>query len=674
MYEWEAMPILIGLRFLNKEYESRKMKNNIPNTVSKVLLSGMILFSTAMLAQSHYPGQHTDKIKIKDKAAVQAAAFELQDVKLLDSPFKENMKRESNWILSLKVNSLLHSFRTNTGVYNGLEGGYFNVKKLGGWESLDCDLRGHSTGHIMSGLSLLYATTGDEVYKVKSDSIVNGLAEVQKTLNQGGYLSAYPQNLIDRSIAGQSVWAPWYTLHKVLSGLIDQYLYCNNTTALEIANGMSAWAYNKLHSLTDAQRKQMLKNEFGGMNDSFYNLYAITGDSKDKFLAEFFYHEAVLDPLLKGEDILEKKHANTYIPKLIGLARGYELEGNKNYEKSAEFFWNTVVDHHSFITGSNSDKEKFFKADHISEHLSGYTGESCNVYNMLKLTRHLFAYAPNSKYADYYEKALYNHILGQQDPESGNVAYFLPMMPGAHKVYSTKENSFWCCVGSGFENQAKYGEFIYSHNDSNLYVNLFIPSELHWKEKGIRIKQENTFPETDKTVLTISTSSAIKTTINIRYPEWATGIKITVNGKPIKVTKAANGYIPIERKWNNNDRIEVILPMKIKVNPTKDNANIVAFTYGPIVLAGKMGTDGMVAPAPYSNPKIYNDYYTFDYHVPANLSNKLDLDSGNFNTNIEPIKDQSLNFKLNKEGIVLAPIYKIHRERYIIYWDTNKKK
>ena len=650
-------------------------KNSLHKKFLNTSVVCLLLASVTTIGQSHYPGQHQDKIKIHDKASIELSAFELQDVKLLDSPFKENMKRESNWILSLKVKSLLHSFRNNAGVYTGNEGGYFVTPKLGGWESLDCDLRGHTTGHIMSGLALLYATTGDEVYKIKSDSIVNGLAEVQKTLNQGGYLSAYPQNLIDRNIEGKSVWAPWYTLHKILSGLIDQYLYCNNTTALETAKGMSAWAYNKLSPLTKEQRSLMLRNEFGGINDSFYNLYAITANPKDKFLAEFFYHEAVLDPLLKGEDILDKKHANTYIPKLIGLTRGYELEGNKDYEKSAKFFWNTVVDHHSFVTGSNSDKEKFFKPDHISEHLTGYTGESCNVYNMLKLTRHLFSHEANSKYADYYEKALYNHILGQQDPETGNVSYFLPMMAGAHKVYSTKENSFWCCVGSGFENQAKYGEFIYYHNQNDLYVNLFIPSELNWKEKGLKVKQQTTFPESDKTVFTINTASSTKMTINIRYPEWATsGITVKINGKNFKIKKAVNGYFPIQRNWNDGDRIEVIFAMQLKMNPTKDNADIVAFTYGPVVLAGKLGTAGMVAPAPYSNPKVYNDYYVYNYHIPADISNKITLNQRNFNNDIQSVKGQTLHFKLEKEGIILAPINKIHGERYTIYWEiTNKK-
>jgi hypothetical protein len=245
---------------------------------------------------------------------------------------------------------------------------------------------------------------------------VKGLAEVQKALNQNGYLSAFPQNLIDRNIAGQRVWAPWYSLHKLYSGLTDQCLYCDNQQALEVVEKMAIWAHDKLSKITPEQRKVMIRNEFGGMNDSFYTLYQITGKTEYKWLAEFFYHEETLDPLLTQEDNLDKKHANTFIPKLIGLARAYEIGEPEQNKTIADFFWNTVVDHHSFCTGSNSDKEKFFAPDHQYEHLTGYTGESCNVYNMLKLTRHLFCMDADVKLADYYEKALYNHILGQQDP------------------------------------------------------------------------------------------------------------------------------------------------------------------------------------------------------------------------------------------------------------------
>nr|WP_288833705.1 glycoside hydrolase family 127 protein [uncultured Flavobacterium sp.] len=635
-------------------------------------LAFVVGLSINMNGQSHYPGQHEGKLKLDDTKNAKVLGFNLQDVKLLDSPFKDNMMRESKWILSIDAKRLLHSFKTNAGVFSDLEGGYFKVDKLGGWESLDCDLRGHSTGHILSGLALLYAATGENKYKIKSDSLVTGLVEVQKVLNQKGYLSAFPQNLIDRAIAGKSVWAPWYTQHKLFSGLMDQYLYCDSKPALEIVKGMADWAYEKLKPLTIEERKRMLKNEFGGMNDSFYTLYEITGDNKYKFLAEFFYHEEALDPLLSKVDNLNKKHANTYIPKLIGLSRNYELEGGDKNREIPEFFWNTVVNHHSFITGSNSDKEKFFEPDHLSEHLSGYTGESCNVYNMLKLTRHLYGYNPQIKYVDYYEKALYNHILGQQDPKTGMIAYFLPMKPGAHKVYSTSENSFWCCVGSGFENQAKYGEFIYYHDNKGLYVNLFIPSELNWKEKGIVVKQQTNFPNLGNTQLTLSTANPVSMPISIRYPSWAANAEVKINGKKQTIKAKPGNYMVLDRKWDNGDAIEVSFDMQIKVNPTSDNPKVAAVTYGPIVLAGAMGTEGMLEPAPYSNPKLYNDYYTYDYHVPGSVSNQLNLDGKKLEKSIIKENDNTLKFKIKGTANTLKPIYDIHRERYIVYWNLNK--
>jgi uncharacterized protein len=623
-------------------------------------------------AQSHYPGQHPGKFTIQDKLKPAVHSFDLQDVRLLDSRFKQNMEREQKWLLSIGANQLLHSFRTNAGVYAGNEGGYFVVKKLGGWESLDCELRGHTTGHILSGLALMYASTGDKVYKMKADSLVAGLAEVQRVLNQDGYLSAYPQELINRNIAGQRVWAPWYTLHKIFSGLIDQYLYTDNKQALQVASKMGSWAYKKLQPLTAQQRTQMLRNEFGGINESFYNLYAITGNKEYQWLAEFFYHNEALDPLKEGKDILEKKHANTYIPKLLGLTRNYELEGQGEGYKIADFFWRTVVDHHSFATGSNSDKEKFFKSDNQSEHLTGYTGESCNVYNMLKLTNHLFSHTANVKYTDYYEKALFNHILGQQDPATSMISYFLPMLPGAHKVYSTPNNSFWCCVGSGFENQAKYGEAIYHHNSGGLYVNLFIPSELNWKEKGITLRQETSFPEEGSTRLTLKIKKPLTTALHIRYPAWAVaGATVKVNGKTILVKEKPGSYITLQRTWNDGDQVEIAYPMTLRTIATNDNPKKVAFAYGPIVLAGPTGTEGFDKPAPYSNPQLYNDYYTYNYNVPANIIKTLDLDVKKPDAFIKPVVGEKLTFKTVKEGLILKPLYDIHRERYVVYWDVK---
>lgn len=641
--------------------------------MKKAIFTLAFIFPIIVYAQSHYPGQQLDKFLIHDKLQSSLYSFDLQNVRLLDSRFKENMEREEAWILSIPVNSLLHSFRTDAGVYSGLEGGYNQIEKLAGWESLDCELRGHTTGHILSGLALLYASTGEEKYKVKSDSIISGLAEVQKTLNQDGYLSAFPQELINRNIAGQRVWAPWYTLHKLFAGLIDQYLYCNNKEAITIAKGMADWAYNKLKSLTAEQRTLMLRNEFGGINETFYNLYAITGNDQDKWLGDFFYHNEVLDPLKAGKDILEGKHANTYIPKLIGLSRNYEIEGSGDGDTIASFFWNTVVDHYSFATGSNSDKEHFFKPDEISKHLSGYTGESCNVYNMLKLTRHLYCHTGDIKYAEYYEKALFNHILGQQDPATGMIAYFLPMLPGGHKVYSTPDSSFWCCVGTGFENQAKYNEGIYYHDQDNLYVDLFIPSEVTWNEKAIKMRLQTRFPEDGKVILTMEAIGKLNAGLKIRYPSWAvSGAEVKINGKRILFKDGPGSYIYIKRKWEPNDEIEINFPMTLHTIPANDNSSKVALAFGPIVLAGEMGTENFIGREPYSDPAKHNDYYTYDYHVPADIITSLDLNEKDITKSIRPVSGESLTFKTVKEGITLRPLYDIHRERYVVYWDIKK--
>lgn len=635
----------------------------------------IVALSPVVVAQSIYPGQHEGKITLPLQGEVKAYSFDLKDIRLLDSPFRQNMERESRWIMSLGIDRLLHSFRTSAGIYAGLEGGYSSIKKLGGWESLDCELRGHSTGHILSALSYLYASTGDDAYKLKSDSLVRGLGEVQDVLlknGHNGYLSAYPENLINRNIAGQRVWAPWYTLHKIYAGLIDQYLYCDSEQALDIVTKTAQWAYDKLMPLSEEQRKLMIRNEFGGVNEAFYNLYSITGDIKHKKLAEFFYHADVLDPLVSKEDNLVNKHANTFIPKLIGEARNYEIEADKRSRDIAQFFWDMVIDHQTYCTGGNSHKEKFIPSDSISKYLTGYTQETCNTNNMLKLTRHLFCWDADPKYADYYETALYNHILGQQDPESGMVAYFLPLLPGAHKVYSTPEHSFWCCVGTGFENHAKYGEAIYYRTDNELYVTLFIPSELTWGEKGLKVRQETNFPQDGKMSLSIEAEKPVKLTLNLRYPAWTQNVEVKVNGKKVSVKQSPSGYIVVERTWKNGDKVEVNYPMSLQVIETNDNPDVFALKYGPIVLAGAMGTEGMLAPAPFSDSHQHNDYYTYDYRVPANMVAALKLDKKNLSRYIKPSDGKRLVFNVLDENIRLEPLYRIHHQRYVVYWELLK--
>lgn len=566
-----------------------------------LVVAGLLAMSGALTAQSVYPGQHAGKLKRETVAPMKVKSFDLKDVRLLPSRFRENMMRDSMWMASIEVNRLLHSFRTNAGVFAGREGGYMTVKKLGGWESLDCELRGHTTGHLLSAYGLMYAATGSEQFKQKGDSLVNGLAEVQTALGNG-YLSVYPEELINRNIRGTSVWAPWYTLHKLFSGLIDQYLYSDNQKALEVVIRMADWAYHKLKPLDETTRQKMIRNEFGGVNESFYNLYAITGDERHRWLAQFFYHNEVIDPLKELRDDLGTKHTNTFIPKVIAEARNYELTEDENSRKLSDFFWHTMIDHHTFAPGCSSDKEHYFDPARFSKHVSGYTGETCCTYNMLKLSRHLFCWTADAAIADYYERALYNHILGQQDPQTGMVTYFLPLLSGSHKVYSTKENSFWCCVGSGFENHAKYGEAIYYHNDKGIYVNLFIPSVVNWREKGLTLRQETDFPAEETTVLTIRAQNPVETTVYLRYPSWSKGVKVFVNGKKIAVKQKPGSYIAITRLWKDGDRITADYPMCLRVETTPDNPQKGALVYGPVVLAGKRGTEGMQAPAPDSNP------------------------------------------------------------------------
>jgi len=644
----------------------------IVHNIKKILL---LLLVTASLcrAQSVYPGLHGSRITQPLKGEVKAYGFDLKDVKLLDSPFRQNMERTSKWILSIDVNRLLHSFRNNAGVAAGREGGYMTVSKLGGWESLDCELRGHTTGHILSALAYLYASTGEEKYKIKADSLVQGLGEVQEALfqlGQNGFISAYSENLINRNIAGKSVWAPWYTLHKIYAGLIDQYLFTGNPGALDIMKGAAHWAYQKLKPLSEDQRRLMLRNEFGGTNEAFYNLYSITGDPKHQELAVFFYHNDVIDPLAEQKDEFYFKHANTFIPKVIGEARNYELNASQRSRGIAQYFWNAVNNHQTFCTGGNSHKEKFIYTDKLSENLTGYTQETCNTNNMLKLTRHLFTWEALPAYADFYERALYNHILGQQDPETGMVAYFLPLLPGAHKLYSTPDRSFWCCVGTGFENHSKYGEAIYYHDGNGLYVNLFIPSELTWSEKGLKVRQETRFPEDENVKLTISTTAkSVKAPVYLRYPYWASNVEVRVNGRPVKINQVPSSYITLDRSWANGDVIEIRYPMSLHLSETNDNKDVAAVMYGPLVLAGAMGTEGITSV--FSDPEEYNDYYTFDYRVPAGLARQITLGDRKLNARILPVEGKKLTFRTVEEGITLKPIHQVHRERYVVYWNLK---
>lgn len=635
--------------------------------MKKIILALVMAGSAAAVAgQSIYPGSADGRTGVADVCEVKAKAFPLSDVRLLPGRLRDNLERDSAWMANIDARRMLHSFRNNAGVYAGVEGGYESVRKYGGWESLDCDLRGHTTGHLMSAYGLMYNATGAEIFKIKGDSLVAGLAEVQDALGNG-YLSAFPEELINRNMRGKSVWAPWYTLHKILSGLIDQYVLAGNEQALAVARRMADWAFVKLDSVPGETRRLMLRNEFGGVNEAFYNLYAVTGDERYRTLARFFYHNDVIDPLKEGNTDFGTKHTNTFIPKVIAEARNYELSGDTVSRGIAELFWHSMTGHHCFATGSLSQKEHFFAPEKMADFINGYTGETCCTYNMLKLSRHLFCWNADPAVADYYERSLYNHILAQQDTESGMVCYFLPLLSGAYKVYSTPEQSFWCCVGSGFESHAKYAEAIYYHASGRLFVNLFAPSRLNWRDAGMKLTQTTGFPVSQRTCITVDEADGRRAVISLRYPWWSGCPVVKVNGKAVKVSTGPSSYIDIERRWRAGDRIEAEFPMSLHMEYADSAHTRGAVLYGPVVLAADMGTEGMEGPAPFSDPTVRNDYYTYNYHVPAGLDNTLKLDNGV--PALERIPG-TLRFKA-PDGKELQPLYDMHRRRYTVYFDTK---
>lgn len=586
----------------------------------------------------------------------QCRFFGPSEVSLLPSRFRDNMQRDSAWMMSIPVDRLLHSFRTSAGTFTGREGGYMTVKKLGGWESLDCDLRGHITGHLLSALAVLYAQTGSVAVKAKADSLVTGLAEVQRAYGRKGYLSAFGEGLIDRNIAGKSVWAPWYTLHKILRGLLDQYTLCANDTALAVARRMGDWAAAKLLPLDEATRCRMISNEFGGFNEAMYSLYAITREERHLRVACFFYHNDKVAPLKAGHDDLGTGHANTFIPKLLGEARNYELTGTEDSRRAAELLFNTLTRKHAFVTGEVSDKEHLFDPATQSRHLSGYDGENCCTFNLLKLARYVYEWnAADAKERErvtaYCERALFNHILGQQDPASSMVCYFTPLMTGAYRLYSTRDSSYWCCVGSGFESHVGYASFVYAHSGNDLYVNLFIPSVLRWG--GTRIVQQTDFPASGR--VTYRVEGRPRTfTLHLRKPAWATLVRVRINGR--------RAGLSVSRRWRSGDVVEVDYGLSLREEATADDPDRVALLYGPVVLAGRL----QAVEHPFSDPTKYNDYYTFDFHVPPGLSGQTAI------SGLEDLKAIGPLRFITSTGVEVCPFYDAHHCRYVVYWNRKK--
>ena len=588
--------------------------------------------------------------------------FPLTDVRLLDGPFHDAMVRDEKYLLSLEPDRFLFNFRENFGLESA-------AQPYGGWDAPASEQRGAMLGHYLSACSQMFASTGNAEFKRRVDHIVAGLAACQSNCVSAGfnagYLSAFPESFIDRVEQSKKVWAPWYALHKIMAGLLQANQLCGNEQALIVLEKMAGWVKLRVDRLPREQMQKSLDTEHGGMNEVLANLYAVTGNTNYLALSAAFNHEKVLDPLAHGEDRLDGIHANTQIPKIIGAEREYELTGDPQFLTVANTFWDSVALRRAYVIGGHSDHEHFFSTNDFANHLSPETCETCNTYNMLKLTRELFALQPEPAKMDFYERALFNHILASQDPETGMFVYFPSLKPGHFKVYSTPEDSFWCCVGTGMENHSKYGETIYFHAADSLYVNLFIASELSWREKGLVVRQETGFPESDTTTLKFKAEKPVRLALKIRQPAWAVdGLFLAINGEKQPAKFAPGSYFTVAREWHDGDKIEMRLPMRLHTEPLPGVSNEVALLYGPIVLAGKMGTNAMPSPFVKRQTELSR--------LPAPAAPVLVCEADKLLDHVQPVSGHPLTFRTHGIGrpadVTLIPFYRMHRERYSVYW------
>jgi DUF1680 family protein len=597
--------------------------------------------------------------RIEPKIPIKAFSFSLKQVRLLPGPFKEAMERDLEYLLSLDPDRLLHTFRLAAGLPS-------SAQPYGGWEEPDGELRGHSTGHYLSACAFLYASTGNEKIKANAEYTVAGLAECQRELGDSGYLSAYPEEFFDRVFSVRRVWAPFYTLHKIMAGLIDMYECCDSALALELVENIARWVKSRT-DLSSGRHMEIVLNhtEQGGMNEVLSNLYSITGKPDHLATARRFDERHYTEPLLRFRDEMTGQHVNSFIPNIIGTAREYELTADRSLFNIATYFWRQVTQARTYVTGGMSNHERWRTDPYDLEgELGTNTQESCCTYNMLKLTRHLFNWKAEVSYADYYERALFNGILSTQNPEDGMMMYHVAMMPGMYKTFMAPEDSFWCCTGTGMENHAKYGDSIYFHNDESLYANLFIASELSWPEKGLRVRQETRFPEEPGTTLTISTDDRLDLALRIRIPGWiAEGGRVKINGEELGAFASPGSFLTIQRTWTSGDRVDVSLPMDLRLEWLPGDPKSAAVLYGPIVLAAPLGAEGL------TEDKISNAYAPSGDPIPVPVFKVPQTDP---NAWIKPVESEPLTFQTQGVGdpqdVTLIPFYKLFGERYSIYW------
>lgn len=656
----------------------------MPRSVSYVGAVAVLLAAAGVWA--------TEPAETVVKPAVQYAAvpLPLTEVRLTGGPLKVAQDLDRDYLLKLEPDRMLAYLRERAGLPR-------KAVPYGGWDGSGRQLTGHIAGHYLSAISYMYQATGDQRFKERVDYIVAELKLVQDKRGTG-YVGALLGNapttrpataptsttkkaepvlmdgelLFDQLSEGQirssgfdlnGMWSPWYVEHKLYAGLRDAYRLTGNKTALEVEVRFAAWAEKLLAPLSDEQIQKMLNTEFGGMNEVFVDLYADTGDQRWLALARKFNHKRIVDPLSEGKDSITGTHGNTQIPKLIGSLAEYLYTGDAAAGKAARTFWDAVVSQYTFASGGHGYDEYFGKAGRLSGQVDGTgqrsqdlrTAETCNIYNMLKLTRRLFALAPDVRYADYHERALFNHILASINPKTGQTCYMVPVGPGVQHEYQDMLEDFTCCVGTGMESHALHGYGLYYTAGDRLWVNLYSASTAQWKAAGVELKMETEFPLGESATLKLGLKTAKQLTLSFRRPAWAgEGFVLKVNGEVVQQAGQAGGYVDVTRVWSDGDVVTISLPKLLRTEPLPDNPSRVAVMWGPLVLAGDFGQR---VPNTESAPI---DFPVFPY-ADRSLTDWL-----------RPVEGKPGTFKAtlaNGKEITLAPFYTVHDRRYSTYWD-----
>jgi uncharacterized protein len=623
--------------------------------------------------------------------------FAMTQVRVTGGVCKEAEQWDRGYMNRLSADRLLYNFRRNAGL--DVKG----AEPLGGWEAPadgkhGTELRGHFTGHFLSASANLFASMGDKEAKAKADYMVAELSKVQEKLG-GGYLSAFPMELFDRldALSGKPrpegppqpgaptlPWAPFYTIHKIFAGMLDMYTLAGNTQALDVAKGIGNWADQWSASKTEEHMQQILNVEFGGIAESLYNLAVIAGEDRYAKAGDRFTKKRFVNPLALRRDELRGLHVNTHVPQVIAAARRYEISGDIRFYDVADYFFQEVSSARTYVTGGTSNGESWqTEPRRLAAELkrSVATAECCCSYNMMKLTRHLYSWSPDPRYFDYFERTLLNERIGTIRPNQGYTQYYLSLTPGAWKTFNSEDKSFWCCTGTGVEEYAKLNDSIYWHDDRGLYVNLFVPSELNWQDKGLRLRQETNFPDDHTTSLTLTVDKPVQTAIRLRIPSWTKAARVKLNGRALEASAEPGNYLTLDRTWKTGDRIEMEMPMHLSVEAMPDDPKIQAFLYGPLVLAGDLGDEGLSErliigpsapslyrqPRPDAPPQALNRPMAPPLEIPTFHAAGEDPSSW-----IKP-GDKPLTFRTTGQtrDITLLPINKLFDRRYSVYWEVS---